>query len=148
MKTAIIFILLFAFVSPSLAELTENDIRQIRQVIREEIKPLEDRMSALETRVGNLEKQVATIETKMEEKFNAVDDKFKAIDDKLSLVQASINDKLSLIQWFIGGLVALVVAAIAIPQLLILYREKKESKGINKLREEIAELKEKKVITP
>ena len=48
MKTVLIIIpvfvgmfhLLFAFALPCFAELTENDIRQIRQVIREEIEPV------------------------------------------------------------------------------------------------------------
>lgn len=133
MKNILIIIIIFSAL-PCFAELTENDIRQIRQVIREEIKPLEDR-------VGALEKQVLVLEIKMEEKF-------KAVDDKLSLVQTSVDDKLSLVQWFIGGLVALVVAAIAIPQLLILYREKKEAKEIDKLRDTIAELQGKKLLIP
>ena len=110
MKTVIIFILLFTFVSPSLAELTENDIRRI---MREELEPIKIEMAELKVKISEMDKRI--------------NEKFKAVDDKISLVQASVNDKLSLIQWFIGGLVALVVAAIAIPQLLILYREKKES---------------------
>jgi hypothetical protein len=107
----------------------ENDIRQIRQVIREEIKPLEERMTKIEDRMTNIETRVTKIEVRMEDKFN------------------SVEDKISLLQWFIGVLVAIVVAAIAIPQLLILYREKKEAKEIDKLREAIVELKGKKVIT-
>ncbi|MFQ6039575.1 MAG: hypothetical protein ACE5PV_01860 [Candidatus Poribacteria bacterium] len=134
MKTVITLILLFTLVSPCFAELTENDIGRIRQVIRGELEPIKIEMAELKVKVSEMDKRI--------------NEKFKAVDDKISIVQASVNDKLSLMQWFIGGLVALVVAAIAIPQLLILYREKKESKEMDKLREAIAELKEKKVITP
>jgi len=148
MKTALIIIILFTFALPCLlvicgekpacAALTANDIRQI---IREELKPLEERMAKIETRMTAIETRMTKIEVKMEEKFNSV-------EDKIALVQTSVDGKLSLIQWFIGGLVALVVAAIAIPQLLILFREKKESKEVDKLREAIAELKGKKLIAP
>ena len=105
-------------------------------------------MAELKIKVSEMDKRMNEKFKAVDDKFKAVDDKFKALDDKISLVQASVNDKLSLMQWFIGGLVALVVAAIAIPQLLILYREKKESREMDKLREAIAELKEKKVIMP
>ena len=46
------------------AYVAENDISQIREVIRAEIQPLEGKIGQLETR-GNLEQKVATIEAKM-----------------------------------------------------------------------------------
>jgi len=122
-------ILLFLISLPCFAELTENDIRQIREVIREEIKPLEDRLTRVETRLTGVETKLTALETKVEEKFN------------------SVEDKIALSQWFIGLLVAMVVAAIAIPQLLVLLRERKELREIEKLWDAIAELKEKRVIT-
>ncbi|MFQ6039572.1 MAG: hypothetical protein ACE5PV_01845 [Candidatus Poribacteria bacterium] len=114
MKTTIIFILLFAFVSPCLAELTENDIRQIRQVMREEmkqeIKPLEDRMSALETRVGNLEKQVAIVEGKM-----ATKDDILAINQNFSDKIDSLNDKINTLYGIIIGSFVTLIIVIAVP---------------------------------
>ena len=125
-KIILTIILLFLISPPCFAELTANDVRQI---IREEIKPLEDRMIRVETRLTGVETKLTALETKVEEKFN------------------SVEDKIALSQWFIGLLVAMVVAAIAIPQLLVLLRERKELREIEKLWDAIAELKEKRVIT-
>ena len=84
---------------PACAELTEKDIQQIRQIIREELEPIKIEIAELKITVSEMNKRM--------------DEKFKAVEDKISLIQ-----------WFIGLLVAIVVAAIAIPQLLILYRER------------------------
>jgi hypothetical protein len=133
MRTVLIIILFFSislscfFVicgeRPAYAELTENDIRQIRQIIREEIEPIK-------IEIATIKGDIKMLESRMTENIKAVE------------------DKISLIQWFIGLLVAIVVAAIAIPQLLILYRERKEGSEIDKLRDAIAELKGKKLIMP
>ncbi|MBM3242843.1 hypothetical protein FJZ31_41815 [Candidatus Poribacteria bacterium] len=131
MKPLLCMILfLFAISLPCFGELTENDIRQIRQVIREELEPIKIEIATIKGDIKVLETRITELDNRMTEKFKAVE------------------DKISLIQWFIGLLVAIVVAAIAIPQLLILYREKKESKEIDELKDIIVELKGKKVIMP
>jgi hypothetical protein len=127
MKNILIIILLLGIGLPCFAELTENDIRR---VIREELEPIKIEIATIKGDIKVLENRITELDNRMTEKFKAVE------------------DKISLIQWFIGLLVAIVVAAIAIPQLLILYREKKESKEKDELRDIIAELKEKRVIMP
>jgi len=120
-------LLTFVISLPCFSELTENDIRR---VIREELEPIKIEIATIKGDIKVIENRITELDNRMTEKFKAVE------------------DKISLIQWFIGLLVAIVVAAIAIPQLLILYREKKESKEIDELRDIIAELKGKKVIMP
>jgi len=63
-RNLILILILVSITLPSYAELAENDISQIREVIRAEIQPLEGKIGQLETR-GNLEQKVATIEAKM-----------------------------------------------------------------------------------
>ncbi|HIE28652.1 TPA: hypothetical protein EYP66_15340 [Candidatus Poribacteria bacterium] len=58
MKTAIIFILPFIFVSPCLAALTENDIRRIRRVMREELEPIKIEMAELKVKVSEMDKRI------------------------------------------------------------------------------------------
>ena len=116
MKTALIIIMLFAFALPCFAELTENDIRQIRQIMREELKPietrignLENKVGVLETRMGNLEKQIATIEGKM-----ATKDDIIAVRENLGGKMATKNDIIAIYGLLIGLLIAIVVAILSI----------------------------------
>ena len=138
MKAILIIILIFAFALPSSAELTENDLRRI---IREEIEPVK---KVFENRIGQLEIKVAAIEAKM------------ATKEYIITTYQKLSDKIdSLYAVMIAALVTIIVV-IAIPQILIEMlhfaqherRESRLSKEVDELKQIIAELKGKKVISP
>jgi len=79
---------------PACAELTEKDIQQIRQIIREELETIKIEIAELKITISEINKRM--------------DEKFKAVEDKISLIQ-----------WFIGLLVAIVVAAIVVCLVLV-----------------------------
>ena len=139
MKNVLTIILLFAVACPCFAELTENDIRKIRQVVREEIKPLE-------TRIGALEKSVATIEGKM-----ATKDDIIAVKSEIISVQQNLGDKIETLYGIIIASFVTLIVVIAVPQIIIAYRERRESrlsKEVDELKRRIVELEGKKVIMP
>lgn len=146
MKITLIVTLFFLVSLPCFAKLTEEDVNQIRQIIREEIEPVKKEMATMKGEIQALKITIAEMDKRIEAQFKAVDSRFDAVDSKFD----AIDGKISIIQWFIGGLVAITVFAVGIPQLLIAYREKRESrlsKELDELKQEIAALKEKKIIT-
>jgi hypothetical protein len=125
MKTTIAVILLFAFAcflcqGVVFAELTENDIRRI---VREEVEPL---------RID-----IAEIKGKM-----ATKDDIIAINQKMS-------DKIDTLYGIIIASFVTLIVVIAVPQILIAYRERRESrlsKEVDELKQRITELERKKIL--
>jgi hypothetical protein len=106
--------------APCFAELTENDIRR---VVREEIAPL---------RVENAE-----IKGKMATK-----------DDIINIYQ-KLSDKIDTLYGIIIVSFVTLIVVIAVPQIIIAYRERRESrlsKEVDKLKKRIAELERKQMI--
>jgi septal ring factor EnvC (AmiA/AmiB activator) len=105
LSSAIIFLILSVSL-PCFGELTANDIRQI---VREELAPVKQEIEVIKRDLAEVKIEIATIKGDIKTLESRMTENIKAVEDKISLVQ-----------WFIGLLVAIVVAAIAIPQLLIL----------------------------
>ena len=144
MKTVLIIIpvfvgmfhLLFAFALPCFAELTENDIRRI---IREEIEPIK-------IEIATIKGDIKTLEGKM-----ATKDDIIAVKGDITTMYQKLSDKIdSLYVVMISALVTIIVV-IAIPQIIIAYRERRESRlstEVDELKQEIADLKGKMIIRP
>ena len=123
MKTVTILSVLLLLASPAFGELTKEDVRTI---IKEE-------SAASEKRVKEY-----------------IDLKIDALDDKLSTRIDGVDKKLDWVWYMMIGLIGLVTAAIAVPQILMAYRErgKKEMETrqaalqteIQQLRERLAAL--------
>ena len=132
MKTVTILLLLL-FASSAYGELTKEDLRTI---VKEESAASEKRMKEyIDLKVDALDDKLSTridaLEKSMDARFGAVDnsldDRFDAVDKKLDWV------------WFMMiGLIGLVTAAIAVPQIMVAYRGRKDMQTqIDQLREQI-----------
>ena len=138
MKNALIIILLFVFAYPCFAELTENDVRLIRQIIREEIEPVKIEMATMKGDIRALEGKMATK------------------DDIIAMRDILGGQMNTLYGVLIGILVALIVGILGIFLVPFLKKwfEKPEpqrtliiSKEVNELKQRMAELEKRNIIT-
>ena len=99
---------LFLLTSPAFSELTKEDIRSI---IKEENATLEKRMKEyIDLKIDGVEKSLNT-------KIDATHARIDELDEKLS-------ERIRDIWLVVLGLIALIVATVAIPQLIIAYKER------------------------
>lgn len=124
MKHILLFSILFcAIAMPSIGELTDADLDKIRLIVQEEIKPIEADIVLLKT-------DTAWIRGKLE----GVDEQFEGV-----------NNQITHSRRITYGLIALIVAAVGIPQIIIAWRSKKDStqeKQFEELKKEIEELRQ------
>ena len=123
MKTIIFFSILFCTLAlPTFGELTPQDLDKIRLIVKEEIKPLKADIVALKVDVARL-------------------------DGRLTGVEKQIATITNLICW----LIALIVIAIGIPQIIMAFRSRKDrdqERKIEELIREIETLKQQRIVSP
>ena len=123
MKTIIFFSILFCTLAlPVFGELTPQDLDKIRLIVKEEIKPLKADIVALKVDVARL-------------------------DGRLTGVEKQIATITNLIYW----LMALIVIAIGIPQIIMAFRSRKDrdqERKIEELIREIETLKQQRIVSP
>lgn len=129
MKHILLFSILFcAIAMPSIGELTDADLDKIRLIVQEEMKPIEADIVLLKT-------DTAWIRGKLE----GVDKQFEGV-----------NNQITHSRRITYGLIALIVAAVGIPQIIIAWRGKKDStqeKQFEELKKEIEELRQRPVFS-
>ncbi len=130
MKVIIILSLLL-LTATAFGELTKEDIRTI---IKEEVRPIiKEEITASEKRTREY------IELKVEALNQRINDVEKNLNDKID----NVNKNFDRVWLLIIALIGLITAAIAIPQLVIAYREKGQKEmqtQIDQLRKELEAL--------
>ena len=105
--TLALSILFCAIALPGFAELTDADLNKIRLVVQEEVK-----------------KEIESAETRIKEyidlKIEGVDKQFGGVDKQF----VSLNSQITHVQNVTYGLIALIVVAVGIPQIVMAWREK------------------------
>ena len=109
MKTLVVLSILFCVIAlPALGELTDADLDKIRLIVKEEVKT-----------------EIAASETRTRE---YIDLKIDAVDEKLTAridgVDKNLTARIDDIRVIMIALIGLVAAAIAIPQIIIAYRDR------------------------
>ena len=126
MKTiSFISILFCAIALPALAELTPQDLDKIRLIVKEEIR-------------SEIESSEKRMKEYIDAKIEGVDKQFESVDKQITHVT-----------YVTYGLIALIVAAIGIPQIIMAWRSGKdrEQERINQeLRQEIETLKQQRIV--
>ena len=130
-------LLLFLLVSPVFGELTKEDIRTI---IKEEVRPIvKEEVTASEKRMKEyIDLKIETVNARID----AVNARIDAVDAKLGARIDALEANISRI-WL--AILALIAAAVALPQLIIVYSERKRGREIETL---IQQLHEKNVPPP
>ena len=148
-KTLFALITLLVFVQPAFAALTPDDIQIIREevtkIVKEQNDTLEKRLreyvdlkfEVLDTKFTT---KLAELDTKFTTKFETVENQFKTVHD---------GQKLLLI--LVTGLIALIVIAIGIPQIIITLKQKDQGAleaEIKTLREKVELLEQTRLVGP
>ena len=134
MKTVIILSLLL-FASVAYGELTKADLRtiikeEVRPIVKEEITASEKRMKEyIDLKVETVNARIDAVDQKLSAKIDAVDQKLSARIDALEGNVSRI--------WL--AILALIAAAVALPQLIIVYSERKREKEIHLLLQHLRE---------
>ena len=134
MKTALLFSVLFCAIAlPALGELSQQDLDKIRLVIkeeiREELKPIKSDIASMKDDISSLKQDVARL------------------DGLLDGIQEQVSHATNITY----GLIALIVAAIGIPQIIIASRsgrDHEQNRRIEELRQEIETLKQQRIVNP
>ena len=122
MRTLGVCLALVFFAMPLRAELTPNDVRIIRDLIREENAVLETRLreyadlkfETLDTKfTTKLTTKMTELDTKFTTEFKRVDNRFESVEKRQNFIMILVT-----------GLIALIVLAVGIPQILLLFKQK------------------------
>ncbi|HIE25873.1 TPA: hypothetical protein EYP66_01140 [Candidatus Poribacteria bacterium] len=149
------FYLFFALTPPCFGELTEKDVGQIRQIIREEIEPLKIEIATIKDDIKALEGKMATKDDIRKElepmkiEIATIKGKMATKDDIITMNQ-KIGDKIDTLYGIIIASFVTLIVVIAVPQILIAYRERRESrlsKEVDELKQRIVELERKNIVT-
>ena len=140
MKTLIFLLLCFSVITlPAFGALTDADLDKIRLIVKEEVK----------TEVESSEKRMQTY---IDTRIDAVNARIDAVNTRIDAVNARIDnvqEQMTFLLNVIYGLIALIIIAIGIPQVIIGWRSKgdREQQRINQeLREEIEALKRRQIV--
>ena len=150
MRRYILLSLLFCGIaSPALAALTDADLDKIRLIVKEEVKKeiesSETRMKTyIDTKIDAVNTRIDAVEKRLEDKIDGVG---KRLDDRIDSVEKQMTFLLNVIY----GLIALIIIAIGIPQVIIGWRSKRDhslENRIERLTEEIEALKRQHIVKP
>ena len=145
MKVITILSLLLLLVSPAFSKLTKEDLRTI---IKEEVRPIiKEETTASEKRMKEyIDLKIEAVNAKIEATNARIDDVEKSLNARIDNVEKSIDaldenltERIRDIWLLVLALIGLIAAAIAIPQLIIAYREK----GQKQMQSQIEQLRQK-----
>ena len=131
MKSLLALILLLLLVQPAFAQLTPEDIRIIQEEVTKIVKADND---ALEKRLKEY-----------------VGLKFENLDTKFTIKFGEVDKRLTFILILVTSLIALIVLAVGIPQILIALKQKDQSAmeaEIKTLREKVELLEQTRLVGP
>ena len=129
---------LFLLTATAFGELTKEDLRTI---IKEEVRPIiKEEITASEKRMKEY------IDLKIETVNARIDGLDKSLNARIDGVEKNLNDKIDAVHksldrvWFMMiALIGLVTAAIAVPQIIIAYKER----GQKEMQTQIEQLRQK-----
>ena len=139
MKILIFLSILFCGLAvPAFAELTDADLDKIRLIVNEEVKR---EINASETRMKTyIDLKIAGVEKRL-------DGVEKRLDGRIDSVEKQMTFLLNVIY----GLIALIIVAIGIPQVIIGWRSRRDQSLENRiemLTQEIEALKRQHIVKP
>lgn len=126
MKYSVFFLVGVLYLTlPAFSELSESDLQRIREIVKVEVNESEKRIRAeIKTSIDESEKRMKEY----------IDTKLEGFDDRVNLISA-----------FLVAIMALIVVAIGLPQVIIAIKQRNQEElrvEIKQLREEIELLKQ------
>ena len=116
------------------AELTKDDLKEIRQIIKEEISNSEKTTNALiqglEAKIDGLEEKMDTrikgVEEKTDTRIKGVEEKIDGLEAKMDTRINGVGEKIDLLTKMIMGLMALTGLAIITPATIVYTSNRRE----------------------
>ena len=129
---------LLLLASTAFGGLTKEDIRTI---IREEVRPIiKEEIAASEKRMREyIDLKVETVNAKIDAGDKSLNARIDNVEKRIDESDGNLTDRIRDIWLLVLALIGLLAAAIAIPQLIIVYREK----GHREMQNQIDQLREK-----
>ena len=134
-------LLLLLLVSPAFGELTKEDLRTI---IKEENAASEKRLKEyIDLKIDAVNARIDGVEKSLGARIDAVNTRIdaleKSIDGRFDALNMRMDDVDSRFDRIWLAIIALITAAIALPQLIILYAERKRGREIETLMQQLHE---------
>ena len=148
MKNVLLLSILFCtIVMPAFADLTPQDLEKIRSIIKEEVDPLKTEIASIKTEIKSIKDDITSLKIDV-----------AGMKGRLEGVDNQISHATNLTY----GLIALIVAAVGIPQIIMVWRSRGESvqdrrieeltraqdRRIEELTREIEALKQQRIVNP
>ena len=139
----ILFVLLL--VSPVYAQLTKEDIRtllkeEVRPIIKEEIAASEKRMKEyIDLKIETVNARIDAVEKRIDGVEKNLNDRIDGVEQRIDGVEKNLSDRIGDVWLVVLGLIGLIVTTVAIPQIIIAYRER----GQRAMQSQIDQLHEK-----
>ena len=139
MKTVTTLSLLLFLTTPAFGELTKEDLRT---VIKEEVRPIiKEEIAASEKRTReHIDLKIETVNARIDGLDKSLNARIDAVDQKLTAridgLDKSLNARIDDIRIVMIALIGLIAAAIAVPQIIIAYRERGQ-KELEKRQEDL-----------
>ena len=137
MKTVTTLCLLLFLTVPAFGELTKEDLRtiikeEVRPIIKEEIAASEKRMreyidlkiETVNTRIDATNTSIDALEKSVNARIDAVNTRINTLEKSMDDRFDDVNKKLDWVWYTMIALIGLATAAIAVPQIIIAYRER------------------------
>ncbi len=157
MRRYILLSLLFCMIaSPAFAALTDADLDKIRLIVKEEVKKeiesSETRMKTyIDTKIGAVNTRIDALDTKIDAVEKRLEDKIGGVKAELNIRSDGIEKQVSFLLYLVYALIALIVLAVGIPQLIRTWRSRRDSSLENRveiLTQEIEALKRQHIVKP
>lgn len=134
-------VLLCTIAAPALGALTQQDLDKIRLIVREEIedetKPMKAEIAALRIEIVALKKDVAVLKTDV----TALKTDVASLKEDM----AGLSGRIESIDKVINWLMALILVAVGVPQIVVAWRSRKDreqERKFEQLTQEIEMLKQ------
>ena len=148
MKTILFFLIIFStVVSSTFGELTVQDLDKIRSIVKEEI---EDEIAPIKVEISSIKSEISSIKSEI----SSIKSEISSMKTEISSMKenvASLNGRVGGIEKQMTWLMAIIIVAVGIPQIVIAWRSRKDreqDRRIEELAQEIESLKQRQVVNP
>ena len=139
MKAIIFFSILFCIIAlPAFGALTDADLDKIRLIVNDSEKRIKEEVKA----------EITALRQELKAEIAGVKQELRA---EIAKSEKSVKEQITRLTNFVYGLIVLIVAAVAIPQLIMTWRTGKErslERQIQTLTQEIETLKQQRIVNP
>ena len=134
MKYFTIALMLIAIIStPAISDLSQDDLNKIRLLIADELKPIQTEIQTVKT-------EIQTVKTELK-------DAIASVKEDVASLSGRVDGVKKLITW----LMVIIVAIVGIPQVVVLWRSKKDrilEKQVETLTQKIEALEKQRIQSP